>query len=345
MGPPHDGHRNGDRDDDTMSSGASGFQVSASLRTSDLASGSRALFDAFRAATPEPQLIGWLDARDDMHDATDEVPGNLPNIGLVFTDDAAFGVLETNEDGTSGLGVQQVMDGWSEAAQRALLVDWTEIFRVLLRQGVLVGARVVRQIGGSCLPHLPLVGSATHLIAFSDRAIEQNFADARIFAAAWDVFETHAEMRLCVRGQDAIGNPNFLAHVLPGHMAMARTARPGLTQFYPPRFEPGELEILEAGEATLSPVGYHAAQQMFEFAGHTPRGTELRCVDLLMAWKIASTGQVDDRPVREVRAVFMDQEQATRSAKLLQEAGVAVYWEDHQGELRLVPCVIPSPSA
>ncbi len=39
--------------------------------------------------------------------------------------------------------------------------------------------------------------------------------------------------------------------------------------------------------------------------------------------------------------VFMDSEQATRSAKLLSEAGAAVYWEDSQGQLNRVTSVIP----
>jgi hypothetical protein len=125
-------------------------------------------------------------------------------------------------------------------------------------------------------------------------------------------------------------------------MAMARTARPGLTRFYSPQFEPGELELLEAGEPTLTGVGSYGPEQVYEFDGHTPPGTDLRCIDLLMAAKLASAGQVEGGgPVREVRVVFMDSEQATRSAKLLSEAGAAVYWEDSQGHLNRVTSVIP----
>jgi hypothetical protein len=39
--------------------------------------------------------------------------------------------------------------------------------------------------------------------------------------------------------------------------------------------------------------------------------------------------------VSEVRAVFMDAEQAARAAPLLHAAGVRAYWEDGEGRLRV----------
>jgi hypothetical protein len=192
------------------------------------------------------------------------------------------------------------------------------------------------------VPDLPLAENATHLVVRSAQEIERAFADPQAFTRAWDSVEAHAEMRLCLRGLNAPLNPNFLAHILPGQMAMARAARPGLTRFHRPRFEPGELEVLEAGEPTLIEVGYHVREQVYEFAGHTPPGIDLRCLDLLVVSKLASTGEAEGGGrVREVRAVFPDEEQAARSAKLLQEAGAAVYWEDSQGRLQRVPSMVP----
>jgi hypothetical protein len=137
------------------------------------------------------------------------------------------------------------------------------------------------------------------------------------------------------RAMDATGNPDFLRRVLPGHMAMARLARPDRVEFYPPQFAEGEFAVLDAGEPTLTGVGYHPREHIYEYAGHTPPGTELRCIDLLNAWRLVSEGRLEDgRPVREVRAVFMDRDQAARGFSLLHAAGIAVFFEDERGKLQ-----------
>ena len=121
--------------------------------------------------------------------------------------------------------------------------------------------------------------------------------------------EQRGGITLYRRAMDAVGNPEFLRSVLPGQMALARLARPGGLAFYPPTFAEGEFDVLNAGDPTLSPVGYHASTQVYEFSGHTPPGTELRCIDLFTAWQVASDHRLaDGRPVREVHAVFMDEE-------------------------------------
>jgi hypothetical protein len=325
-----------------MSNDPQGFHIGATLRAGNLSEATRALLDATRAAPEAPALVDWRDADDRVHDSAEDVPVDQRSVGLTFAGEAAFGVLEVKDDGTFGLGAQHVIAGRSEDVQRAALRGWAQVFRALVRQGALLGARVTRQAGGKCAPHVPLAAIATHVVVWPVQEIERAYADPEAFFRAWDSVETHDDMRLCIRGLDALANPAFLARVLPGQMAMARAARPGLTRFYDPVFEPGEREILEAGEPTLSGVGYYAGPQIYEFAGHTLRGTELRCIDLFVAWRIAAIGEVPGGgPVREVRAVFMDEEQATRGAKLLQEAGVAVYWEDTEGQLRRVPSVIP----
>lgn len=320
------------------------FHVTASLRAGDLSAAIRLLLELSRTAPGIPELVDWRDADHCVHDVAEAVPGDLRGIGLTFAEDSAFGVLEHNADGTLSLGLQHVVAGLSEDAQRAVLDGWAEVCRMLLRQGVLSGARLTRQAGGKCVPFVPLAGYATHLVVCSAEEIAEAFSDAAAFTRAWDSVEAYDGMRLCLRGMSALRNPSFLVHILPGQMAMARAARPGLTRFYAPQFEPGELAILEAGDPTLTGVGYYAGEQIYEFAGHTPKGTELRCIDLLMARRIVSAGQIEGGgPVREVRAVFMDEEQASRSAKLLQEAGVVICWEDDQGQLRRVPSLIASP--
>lgn len=321
-----------------MSTGPAGFHVVATLRASDLAVAIRRVLDASRADPAVPALADWRDDDDGAHDAAEAPPGDRTGVGLTFASDAAFGTLDRSDDGAFRLVLQQPVEGLGEDAQRAALLGWAEALRSLLRAGALVGARLTRQAGGRCLPDVPLAGSAAHLVVCSVPEIERAFVDPEAFERAWDRVETHDGIRLCLRGLDAITNPAFLAHILPGQMALARAARPGLTRFYQPHFEPGERELLESGEPTLSGVGYDAGRQIYEFAGHIPGRVELRSIDLSLVWAIASSGEVPGGgPVREVRAVFMDEAQASRAAKLLQEAGAVVYWEDDRGELQRVP--------
>ncbi len=321
-----------------MSTGPDGFHLAAMLRADDLAAATRRVLDASRASPTVPTLVNWRNDDDGVHDAADEVPCGRTGVGLTFAGDAAMGTLERKDDGTFRLVLHHLVEGVGEDALRAVLLGWAEVLRSLLRVDALTSAQLNRHSGGKCLPHVPVAGSASHLVVCSAQEIEQAFTDPAAFERAWDRVEAHGDMRLYLRGLDAVSNPAFLAHILRGQMAMARAARPGLTRFYQPYFAHGERELLEAGEPTLTGVGYYPDRQIYEFAGHIPGTRELRVIDLLMAWMIAASGKVPGGgPVREVRAVFMDEAQATRAAKLLQEAKVVVYWEDEQAELRRVP--------
>ncbi len=125
-------------------------------------------------------------------------------------------------------------------------------------QGVLSAARVNRQRGGHCVPYLPLAGeryAPGGVLRSADRGVlcRPGGVHPRLGFGR----DARRDASVPTRPERAF-QPDFLAHILPGQMAMARAARPGLTRFYSPQFEPGELELLEAGEPTLTGVGYYA---------------------------------------------------------------------------------------
>ncbi|MCU0837088.1 MAG: hypothetical protein MUE49_00010 [Rhodospirillales bacterium] len=327
-----------------MTAGPAMFRWLATLTAGNLAEAARTVFAALGQSAAIAVPVGWRGDDDRMHDAASPPPDDLAACEIAFADANCSAVIVTG-DGVSTLDLRLLTDAMGAGEQRRILAQLAGLCGAMIAAGGLTACNVTRQHGGRCLPYLPLVGDASHIIACTEEQLDWGYADRGAFLAAWDHVESHNGLRLCSRAMTAIANPDFLAHVLNGHMAMARAARPGRVRFLRPEFEPGEFDILDRGEPTLIGTGYFADSQVYEFAGHTPPGTELRCLDLILARKIVADGSVPGGgPVREVRAVFMDEAQASRSGPLLQDAGIAVYWEDREGRLQRLASGVPPPA-
>ncbi|HEY8610484.1 MAG TPA: hypothetical protein VIL69_04235 [Roseomonas sp.] len=318
-----------------MSDGPAMLSLDAELEAADLAAAVTLVMEACREVPGLPAPRGWRGDDEEAHPATEPVNKALHGVTLAFGSPHEDGAVFRGEEPrrfTFGLDSRQ--DDRPAAALRPTLHGMAALLTALAMRGVLRRAVVRRLEGGHCLPVLPLVEDATHLLACPVQEIEGSYTDPAPFAAGWDATEKQGALRIHRRAMEELGNPDFLRRILPTHMAMARAARPGTIRFYPPRFAEGEFAVLEAGEPTLTGIGYDASNGSYEFAGHIPSGTDLRCLDLLAAWRIASRGEIEGRPVREVRAVFMDAEQARRGAPLLRAAGVIPCWEDGTGHRR-----------
>lgn len=223
-------------------------------------------------------------------------------------------------------------------AVRGILERLADVARQLADRGALEHVAIYRHDGGIFSPIPPLAGVATHLVSATAEQVAAAYGDPAAFAAAWDAVEERGAMTLYLRAMNAVANPAFLEHVLPGQMAMARAARPGLVRWAAPELAPGELELLEEGGATLSGVGYSEAERTYEFAGYLPEESELRAVDLMLAARVASEKWVeaaDGRrlPVDVVRAVFDNRDSAERADVLLRTIGVQTLYMDDAGEL------------
>lgn len=225
----------------------------------------------------------------------------------------------------------------SEDQVRALLIRFIDIAAILADSGALLHVGVYRHSGGLVPPVPPIADVATHLVSATTAQIGATYGDPAQFAAAWDRAEQHGEQTLYIRALDAIGNPAFLEHVIPGQIALARAARPGTVLWNEPSFARGEFEILDAGVPTLSGVGYNATDHSYEFAGHLPVGSELRAIDLMLVARIANEKSVQDArgnrfPVAVVRAVFDNRDSAEVALPLLASAGAQSCFVDEAGE-------------
>lgn len=221
---------------------------------------------------------------------------------------------------------------------RAILAQLAGIAGALADSGVLMHVAIYRHRGGLVPPVPPIADVATHLVSATTEQVAAAYDDPAAFSAAWDRVEAHGALSLYLRAMDAVGNPAFLAHVLPGQMAMASAARAGRVRWDQPSFAEGEFELLDSGVPGLSGVGYHAADRSYEFAGYLPEGGALRAIDLMLAARIVGEGSVEDAdgnrlPVDLVRAVFDKVSAARRARPLLSSAGVRSCYMDDRGEV------------
>jgi hypothetical protein len=316
-----------------MSEGPTMLTLAAGLDEADLTAAVAAVLAACREV-PTLTPCGWHSDQPGSEPGSGPVDAALQGVMLAFTSPHLAGTLVEGETPRRfTLGLDAMQHDRPAASLHPVLRGFADLVARLAERGILHRAVVRRLVGGHCLPVLPLAEDATHLLACTKKDIVASYGDPAGFAAGWEEVVEHGAIRLHLRAADALGNPDFLRRILHGHMAMARAARPGTVRFYAPRFADGEFAVLDAGEPTLTGIGYDASSMTYEFAGHLRPGVELRPIDLHLAWRIASSGEVEGRPVREVRAVFMDRAQASRAAPLLRAAGVIPCWEDSSGRM------------
>lgn len=317
-----------------MSEGPAQLMLDAVLVAKDLPSAVTAAMAACRGLPGFSAMTGWR-VGERGRARNDSPPLDAPAVEIVFAAEAEDGIVVRGD----GADAYTFALRWTDVGREAeALAGLTACVHALAATRMVRQAVVQRLVGGHCLPVLPLVGDATHVLACQPAAVAAAYGDPAAFAAAWDAVETRGEVMVFSRALGAVRNPDFLRAVLPGHMALTRLSRPEDVILYAPRFADGEYDVLDAGEPTLSGAGYRAHQQVYEFSGHLAPGAELRCIDLFTAWKIARDRRLPSgETVREVRAVFMDEVQAARAAPLLRAAGVVVGWENPAGDLQFVP--------
>lgn len=329
-----------------MTSGPVQLTFEAEIAAASLAEAIGAII----AAKP-PGLRGWRIGSEKLHKAApdDAALAGATSVELGFEKGAAPGYITRFEppNGSFAAVFSHDTESLTLRETTALLDALAASARALLTAGVLRHALVRRLEGGLCLPDPPVAGLGTHIIVVPQAEIDAAYAYPAACLAAFDSAEPFGGHILLTRGLDAPGNPAFLKHILPGHMAMVRAAPPAEIRFAGPIFAAGEFALLNAGDPTLSGVGYFADTGIYEFAGHLPDGTDLRPIDLMTAWRVAATGKVEidgtAQPVREVRAVFMDEDQARRAAPLLSAAGVAAWWTAPDGTDRKIAAASPAP--
>lgn len=98
---------------------------------------------------------------------------------------------------------------------------------------------------------------------------------------------------------------------------------------------PDELELFEAGDKRLYPVGVDAAG-IFELSCLLERGAHVRGWEIFQLWEIRERRQLPDgHPVSGIRVVFLEQWMAESKKRPLLDIGAQVFYEDPPSGQRL----------
>ncbi len=207
----------------------------------------------------------------------------------------------------------------------------------LLGRVGLYSVDLVAEDGGlRCLPEVPLVEGASHLVATNQDEVEASYDQPEAFwNADWVRVAERDGQILMKRAMDVVCGPEYLARVLGGQWAMARAAKPDLTRYERPEVDPAEKKIFEAGAARLEPVGYSAAEQLLEYSCVVQEGEHLPGWEIYSLANIVEQGRTSDgRGVKTVRVVFLDEESARREKRPLLDVGCKVFFTAADGSLK-----------
>lgn len=230
--------------------------------------------------------------------------------------------------------------GFAEAVNRA-----ADLCRHLLNAGVLVRARLFRQgNGAACLPAVPVIGDVTHLIVCLTQEAEAAYdAPEAMWGNGWDAHEQYGDKHLLLRASngsvdDIADDAVFVNLTLNAQFAMARAAKPKLTEYYTTeRLTPEVRAVFEAGEGYLNYVGYLPDEQLVEYSGYLDPGFHVRPWEISRIDDIVANQSLPDAtPVKTVRIVFFTQDMADREKRPLLDVGARVFYMNPQGDPELL---------
>jgi len=216
------------------------------------------------------------------------------------------------------------------------IADAVEVCRYLLQHGYVEEAALFRDGGGlSSIPDVPLVHTSSHVAVVTEQQVREAYDDSEVFwKTGWDSNETYGKQRLLIRGLDIFAGPDYLTRILPQQWALARAAKPGLTEYYAPQVEPEEREVYRSGSATVDIVGHLAGENLIEFSCALEPGQHINGWEIFDIQDLLESGALPDgRQVDVVRVVFLECATARQEKRPLLDIGARVYCYDDAGEL------------
>jgi hypothetical protein len=218
-----------------------------------------------------------------------------------------------------------------------------EVIVRLLRSGLQIGRGIVSREGDgvACLPWLPVAGEGTTYISVTtEAAIAEGFEDvpSMISEGNWEVKALHGHMLLS-RAMHAETNVELLEAIWDSHWAMARLVKPGLANYkhiYPSTKE--EMPIVNAGGATIEPVGYDPDRKTLIYSSVLEPGQHVRGWEILSLRKAVLAKKLPDgRAVERIEVIFPDEEMARDEMRPLRDIGVEVGYYADNGQRTYLP--------
>lgn len=196
--------------------------------------------------------------------------------------------------------------------------------------------------GTRSFPLVPPIAGDSYAVLVTDEQVAEAYDDPTVFWKAWDHVETLGQRKLCTRALDALRWERWLGETFERTMALARAAKPKRTQFpivqlvggEEPWWEFGDVQDEKAGWPMLDLVGYEPKTETLEYAAKPRHRGHVLIQELQNLKAIVEDGKTPDgKPVKTVRAVFLDEAQARAEKRPLLDVGVEVYYLDKTDEL------------
>lgn len=189
----------------------------------------------------------------------------------------------------------------------------------------------------------PPIARANHAVVTTEAEVAAAYDDPALFWKMWKV-EPLGERKLCTRALDDIDEDKWLARTFESTMALVRGAKPKLTVYNKPYWEPefavwwefGDLDDEKAGNPALMPIGYDEADRCFDLTGFITKtplergGPEPRQVLIREIYEVRqlARGKKDPRgrPIEAVRITFPEEWMARQEKRPLLDAGARVFY-------------------
>lgn len=240
----------------------------------------------------------------------------------------------------------------AESHSRPEFPRWVEIMYAVARRAIAFPAFehvVVARWPGPLTDFTPSppLARTNHLVTVTDAEVDAAYEDPDVFWAAWDKIEKIGAVKLCTRALEALDNHAWMGRTFESQMAMARAAKPKLTEYTPKPFwderfaawwEPGDLNDEKAGQPALAPLGYDEETRAFELTGFITKtplsqgGSEPRHVLLreLYDWRRVAHMKKDKqgRPIDAVNVIWPEKWMAISERRPLLDCGLKVFYLD-----------------
>src|SRR5215813_13956408 len=213
---------------------------------------------------------------------------------------------------------------------RRLLASQVAVVRALIKDCPVVRAHVERS--ANVFAPAPPHAMPGHVLFIAERAeIERDYVDPHVYWSAWEQATELGNGRiLLTRALGIVDEVEYKRRTYPAAWAMARAARPGLTQYTHHQLNEltaSERELVNTGEPTLTQLGYHADEQWLEFTAMVPDGAHILPSEIFLLRDLMVGKKVPDgRPLQSVRVTFPKRAMAEREARLLHDIGVNVLY-------------------
>lgn len=276
-------------------------------------------------------------------------------------DDAHFFAM-VMRDGTSltfsrGTGGRPTWSADARAPVRPPTLAWmTAMADIAVAAAALPGFRhaVLRrqqQSWYTFVPEPPLARTH-HVVTTTEREVAACYDQPDVFWKCWDRVETAGEIKICIRALEELDDEFWLGATFSASMWLARCARPQLTYYNAPSWDPafrpwwsfGDPLAEAGGYPALAVAGYDAATRTLEYTGGVVDKpvTELRepeaqhvHVREIHALRALAKAKKDaqGRPVETLRVVFPEAWMALQERRPLIDAGAHVFYTGAAGEL------------